>query len=176
MNCLDVCACNFNQNYLVYSDGSLYNGKEETFRKIQSNGALSPYLFYSIPNPLLPTGVKGKHKKFYIHRLVAEHFIPNPDNLSDVHHKDSDPSNNDISNLEWLSHQQNCALKQVPDPIDFIKKNPSAYIYWDKSANQYKFYYRGHSHLNIPPVTKYFHSKEDAIEFRQKVLSHRLVA
>lgn len=43
----------------------------------------------------------------YVHRIIAELFIPNPDNLSDVNHKDSNPNNNAVKNLEWLSHQDN---------------------------------------------------------------------
>ena len=50
----------------------------------------------------------GTMKHFLVHRLVAEAFIPNPNNLSDVNHKNEDKSNNCIYNLEWISHQKNC--------------------------------------------------------------------
>lgn len=47
-------------------------------------------------------------KRFYIHRLVAEHFILNPDNLSDVNHiNEFEKWNNTVSNLEWMSHLDN---------------------------------------------------------------------
>jgi hypothetical protein len=39
----------------------------------------------------------------YAHRLVAEYFIPNPNNYEYVHHKDENRLNNDVSNLEWVS-------------------------------------------------------------------------
>ncbi len=42
-------------------------------------------------------------KKFLVHRLVASAFIPNPDNLPHINHKDEDPSNNAASNLEWCT-------------------------------------------------------------------------
>jgi hypothetical protein len=50
---------------------------------------------------------KGKVKNFLLHRLVAIHFIENPDNEKCVNHKDGNPLNNDISNLEWCSYSYN---------------------------------------------------------------------
>lgn len=49
----------------------------------------------------------GKYKQFFIHRLVALHFIDNPNNLSEVNHKDGDKLNNDFTNLEWVSRSKN---------------------------------------------------------------------
>lgn len=46
---------------------------------------------------------KGTQKGMYIHRLLAEAFLPNPNNLSYVKHKDKNKLNNNLSNLEWCS-------------------------------------------------------------------------
>ncbi len=49
----------------------------------------------------------GVTKAFYVHRLVAEAFIPNPDNLPMVNHKDEDKTNNFLENIEWCTAQYN---------------------------------------------------------------------
>jgi hypothetical protein len=48
-----------------------------------------------------------KNSAFYVHRLVAMVFIPNPDGLPQVNHVDGDKSNNNRSNLEWVSQSEN---------------------------------------------------------------------
>lgn len=49
----------------------------------------------------------GEQKTLLVHRLVAKAFIPNPDNLPCINHKDENGSNNNVSNLEWCSYLYN---------------------------------------------------------------------
>lgn len=56
-------------------------------------------------------GGKGYNKM--VHRLVAEAFLPNPDNLPEVNHKDKNPANNVVSNLEWVTVTDNNAHKNA---------------------------------------------------------------
>ena len=62
-----------------------------------------------------------------VHRLVAEAFLDNPYNLSEVNHKDENKQNNIVSNLEWISHVDNirygnCIEKIRQGKINYHKK------------------------------------------------------
>lgn len=61
---------------------------------------------------------KGKNKTLLIHRLVAENFIPNPNNYSCVNHIDENKSNNNVLNLEWCNYEYNNTYKKY----SFAKK------------------------------------------------------
>lgn len=50
---------------------------------------------------------KNLKKQYKLHRLVAEHFIPNPDNLPSINHKDENKQNNRADNLEWCTAKYN---------------------------------------------------------------------
>ena len=59
--------------------------------------------------------VFGDRKGFQVHRLVALAFIPNPNNLPIINHKDENPSNNTVTNLEWCSHSYNNTYGTAPE-------------------------------------------------------------
>ena len=103
---MDVKACKYDDTCLVYSTGDVFNLKTDKMKIWYKNSSNSPYLYTMFY-------INGKQKKIYQHRLIAEHFLENPNNLRDVHHKDNNPQNNDVSNLEWMSHRDNCLLKQI---------------------------------------------------------------
>lgn len=51
--------------------------------------------------------IEGKHRTCVVARLIAATFIPNPNNLPQINHKDEDPTNNKVSNLEWCDSNYN---------------------------------------------------------------------
>lgn len=63
----------------------------------------------------------GINKHFYIHRLVAEHFIPNPNNLPQVNHKDKNPGNNNVNNLEWCNNSYNINYSYIPEKLKELR-------------------------------------------------------
>ena len=87
-----------NTNYSVSSKGRVRNDK---FNKIKANGNTTDG-YYKVD--LYSDGQRETKK---IHRLVAEAFIPNPNNLPQVNHIDGNKKNNDVNNLEWVNCSQN---------------------------------------------------------------------
>lgn len=80
-----------------------FNGKQTVQRgRILKPGHTNDgYAFVNLVN------ANGKYKPYYIHRLVALAFIPNPNNYPVVNHKDENPSNNTVWNLEWCTYKYN---------------------------------------------------------------------
>ena len=100
----------------------------------------------------------------YKHRLIAQHFIPNPNNLSDVDHIDRNKQNNTLSNLRWVSRSDNLKnrtvkpsgkrqyLNHAPDDItpilsynDAVYPNDTYYFCYEddrvyKKINNHKWY------------------------------------
>lgn len=64
---------------------------------------------YKMPNGYLQVQLSKneKREKHYVHRLVANAFLSNKNNCSDVNHIDGDKNNNLVGNLEWCSHSEN---------------------------------------------------------------------
>lgn len=76
---------------------SLWYGKERILKpSADGNG----YLFVNLYKD-------AKRKHHQVHRLVAQAFIPNPDNLPQVNHKDECKINNSVENLEWCTCEYN---------------------------------------------------------------------
>lgn len=81
---------------VLFSDGRKRKYKSR-FIKYKTN---LPYL-------IAPLIISQKQKFIPVHRLIAIHFIPNPDNKPFINHKDCNKRNNSLDNLEWCSHAEN---------------------------------------------------------------------
>lgn len=83
------------------------------------NGAKHFYKGHILKQQILPNGymqvrfsINGKTIHLSVHRVVAICFIPNPDELPEVNHRDNDRTNNYVSNLEWCTRQYNIDYKK----------------------------------------------------------------
>lgn len=89
--------------YEVDVNGNVFSVCQTASRRVRR---LKPYTVSGYKKVRL-YGKNGQVSRYFIHRLVAQAFIPNPDNLPEVNHKDCDHTNNHVSNLEWVSREQN---------------------------------------------------------------------
>lgn len=88
-------------DYLITEDGRVYATHLKKYLSPYDNGIGYLAVKLKMKNPY------GKRRQFYLHRLVAIAYLPNPLGLPDVNHKDGDKSNNHISNLEWSTEKEN---------------------------------------------------------------------
>jgi hypothetical protein len=85
------------EGYKIYTNGAVIGKSGKLLKLAIGTCGYYQVLIYN----------KGKYKTYLLHRLIANLFIDNPDNLPEVNHIDGDKLNNSISNLEWCSRSQN---------------------------------------------------------------------
>lgn len=81
--------------YLIGEDGSVYSFRSQRF--LNPNKTKRGYLRIRL----------GRKLAIFIHRMVAETYLENPEKYECINHKDGDPSNNHYSNLEWCTQAYN---------------------------------------------------------------------
>jgi hypothetical protein len=114
-------------NYEVSSFGRVRNKKRKNILSVHKVSG-----YYKVH-----LSINGKKKMCSVHRLVAIAFIPNPNNLPQINHKDEDSSNNYVQNLEWCTASYNInygtrnqrAAEKNSKPIAQIKDGTVVAIY-----------------------------------------------
>lgn len=104
-------------NYLIFNDGKIYSKLKNKFLKetVSKDG-------YSVVHLTFDDDTK---KVVQVHRLIAKAFIPNPNNLPQVNHKDENKQNNSIENLEWCTSKYNANFGTRNKRISLKTKNNS---------------------------------------------------
>lgn len=156
------------EHYTISSNGEVNNGRKD-LKTFTNNGGYKC---------LKLTNSEGK-KHFTLHRLVALHFIPNPENKPEVNHIDGNKANNSVSNLEWNTSSENkqhgiaLGLIVYNKPTEGKKlggsrKSKSKYfgVNWDKARNKWKVYIRKD---NIVYVQKRFENEIEAAKYYNKM-------
>lgn len=99
----------FEGKYAVTEDGRVWSHITNKWLSLRGSGKMNKIRIRKrgYRTVALIDGKPGKYAYFYVHRLVAQHFIPNPFGYKTVNHKDGDQMNNRVENLEWCSLQYN---------------------------------------------------------------------
>nr|DAO18394.1 MAG TPA: homing endonuclease [Caudoviricetes sp.] len=94
---LECTAANYyGADYLIFNDGTLYGKRKMIKSRVDADG----YLAVTVGDMQHRTCIR-------VHRIIAEQFVPNPNNLPEVNHIDYNRLNPSADNLEWVSHQDN---------------------------------------------------------------------
>ena len=120
----------------------------------------------------------GKYKHFSIHRLVAQAFIPNENNLPIVNHKDEDGTNNLVSNLEWCDRSYNAtygnATKRLKKsikgriiPTEQREKISNSMKRTRRAKAELRFEYDGEM-LSIPEIAERLYVKQETLRARYR--------
>jgi hypothetical protein len=110
--------CSVNPLYEISTLGNIRNRKNQ-IKKIFNIEKLKETKTRIRVN-IMETDTTNKTKGYYLHRLVASTFIPNPNNLEEVNHINGNPYDNRVENLEWITRQEN--MKHFHDNNKFSKK------------------------------------------------------
>lgn len=112
----------YEEYYLASRDGRIYSKRYNKFLKPAKT-----------KDGYLQVSLVGNNKKQYsykVHKLIAMTFLDNPDNLSDVNHKDFNRLNNFVTNLEWCTHYDNIKHSRDAGNYDCIyKQSRKAYVF-----------------------------------------------
>ena len=147
-------------NYTINENGEVRNIK--TKRILKQHKTNKGYLWVELYN-------NKEHKKFSIHRLVAQAFILNPENKPQVNHKDGNKENNNVNNLEWVTNQENRnhAIKN-----NLTKNLCGEEAPWSKLTKEKVIYIR----KLYDDKTVLFNAKELAKKFNVSTTQIRMVA
>lgn len=144
---------NYEGLYSIDEYGVIYSHKTES----KNECILTPFLVSGYKTIKLSKGERINKKQFQVHRLVAQAFIPNPENKPFVNHIDSNKLNNHISNLEWVNGRENATHA--------INKTKKSSKYTGVSWNKERQKWSGNVQYNNKKYIHFFSSEDEAAIF-----------
>ena len=126
---------NIETDYDINEQGEIYSHKTKKFLK----GTV-----YNTGYKMVRLTTKDGKKGYAVHRLVAETFIPNPDNLPVVNHIDGNKLNNSVENLEWVTQSEN-RMHAIETKISKLAKGKREKI---KPIDDFNNYWRQYKDSN----------------------------
>ena len=114
------------ENYYISSKGRMFSVPR------RGGGGLLKHKTNKSGYDIYTITIRSRSKNVLLHLVLAEAFIPNPENLPIVDHIDRNTKNNDLSNLRWVSHSTNCLNKNIRGNIQINKRkyNNKQYNYF----------------------------------------------
>ncbi len=139
-------------DYLIYNDGRVWSKKRNIFMKVQNDK--DGYKGVGLSNKRL----KIRNKTHKVHRLVAIHYIPNPENKPEVDHINRIVYDNRVENLRWATRTEN----RKNQGLSIRNTTGHKHIHYDKTQNKLKWRF----HYSNPHKNRYFKTKIDAICYK----------
>lgn len=97
----------YERKYIITSTGHVFSvTRRDRFHRVSGGGEVLQSLT-TVGYHFVALYKDGVGKQFYVHKLVAQAFLPNPENKPEVDHLDNNKDNNDLSNLRWVTHKEN---------------------------------------------------------------------
>ena len=127
--------------YLINEDGQIVNTRTNKYISGDINNlGYHRVILYD----------KGNKQRFFVHRLVATLFLPNPKNLSEVNHIDGNKDNNNVNNLEWSSRTHN---EHAARRTGLKTYKPFEVVFTNGVIKQYEFTPQLATELNVTKRT-----------------------
>lgn len=115
----------------IFTKRRLIGNRLEYGKELHPSLTIDGYFKVSLSN-------NGTIKHYFLHRLVAEQFIENPNNLPQVNHKDGNKLNNTVSNLEWCSRLDNMRHASVNALMQRGEARPNSKLTEEQVVEIYK--------------------------------------
>ena len=152
----------YEEFYEVSENGEIYSKIKNRLRKPVLNKATGYYMIF-LCNP------QNKTKECKnVHRIVAETWLDNPENLREVNHKNEDTTDNRVENLEWCSHSYNMRYhdkhKKCCRKVAQIDETGATVKIWDSATEAAKHFPTNNK--NISAVCRGLRAKAGGYQWR----------